>query len=150
LMNDPKTLTFSLNGWEWDIEEINVPSWTKASAPVQEPTRDGYTFLGWYTSTDSGTTLSSTTFDFNTPITSDITLYAKWVQCGAGETYYPELWQCATRDTDNIVYYWTDENDNGVISVIISGTILTMMDKNLWASVAWLWEDSYWELYQRW
>ena len=55
LMNDPKTLTFNLNGWTW-VNEINVPSWTKATAPAN-PTNGDKTFAGWYTSTDSGTTL---------------------------------------------------------------------------------------------
>jgi uncharacterized repeat protein (TIGR02543 family) len=57
-----------------------------------DPTKTDYTFAGWYTSTDSGTTLSATAFDFTgTTITGDITLYAKWENCGAGESYYPEL-----------------------------------------------------------
>jgi len=146
-MNDPKTLTFNLNGWDGAIDDIIVPSWTKAKAPVN-PTNGDKTFAGWYTSTNNGTTLSSTTFDFDTAITEDVELYAKW--CGAGETYYTELWQCATRDANNIVYYWTDENGKGVISIISGDIILTMMDKNLWASVAGLWSDSYGSYYQRW
>ena len=43
------------------------------------PTKTGYTFDGWYTSSDEGTTLE-TEFDFTAPITSDITLYAKWLE----------------------------------------------------------------------
>ena len=41
--------------------------------------RDGYTFDGWYTSNDNGVTLSSNKYDLNASITSDITLYAKWI-----------------------------------------------------------------------
>ena len=37
------------------------------------PTKEGYTFAGWYS--DSGLTQD---FDFTTPISTDITLYAKW------------------------------------------------------------------------
>ena len=37
------------------------------------PTKTGYAFAGWYT--DEGL---STAFDASTPITSDLTLYAKW------------------------------------------------------------------------
>ncbi len=44
-----------------------------------EPIKDGYTFVGWYTSNDDGETLLDK-FDFTTPITSDITLYAKFVK----------------------------------------------------------------------
>ena len=37
----------------------------------EDPTRSGYKFLGWYTEGDEA-------FDFDTPITSSVTLHAKW------------------------------------------------------------------------
>ena len=40
----------------------------------QEPTRTGYTFDGWFADG------SDTSFDFSTPITSDIVLTARWTQ----------------------------------------------------------------------
>ena len=49
----------------------------KAEVP-SEPTKSPYDLVGWYTSTDGGETLSDTVFDFDTAITVDITLYAKW------------------------------------------------------------------------
>lgn len=48
----------------------------KATKPA-DPTDTGYIFKGWYTSQ-----LYTAEFDFNTPITADTTLYAKW-----NETY---------------------------------------------------------------
>lgn len=48
----------------------------KATKPA-DPTAEGYVFRGWYT-----TAACTTEFDFNTPITADTTLYAKW-----NETY---------------------------------------------------------------
>lgn len=48
----------------------------KATKPA-DPTATGYIFKGWYTSQ-----LYAAEFDFNTPITADTTLYAKW-----NETY---------------------------------------------------------------
>lgn len=38
-----------------------------------DPTRDGYAFGGWYTDTDC-----TTAYDFSTPVTKGLTLYAKW------------------------------------------------------------------------
>ena len=49
----------------------------KASEP-EVPAKNGNSFLGWYTSDDGGTNLSTEAFDFETPVTADITLYAKW------------------------------------------------------------------------
>ena len=40
-----------------------------------DPTREGYTFAGWYT--DAACTK---TYDFATAVTSDLTLYAKWTK----------------------------------------------------------------------
>lgn len=49
----------------------------KASVP--DPTRTGYTFHGWYKSSDSGATLT-TPWDFdNDKIEGVVTLYAKWI-----------------------------------------------------------------------
>ena len=54
----------------------NVESGEKSMIP-ENPTKIGYKFEGWYTSTNDGVTLQSK-FDFETPITSNITLYAQW------------------------------------------------------------------------
>ena len=43
----------------------------KVSKPMPDPERNGYTFIGWYTEDGKA-------FDFNTRITSDIKLIAKW------------------------------------------------------------------------
>lgn len=64
------------------VTEQTVTDGNKATRP-DDPTKDAtttesYAFDNWYTSTDSGTTLSDTAFNFDTPITSSIVLYAKW------------------------------------------------------------------------
>jgi uncharacterized protein (TIGR02145 family)/uncharacterized repeat protein (TIGR02543 family) len=46
---------------------------TTATLPTPAPTKTGYAFSGWYS--DS---LLTTAFNFSTPITATITLYAKW------------------------------------------------------------------------
>ena len=53
--------------------DITVESGQTATRPEPDPTKDGWTFLGWYE--DSGLTKE---FDFSTLVTADITLYAKW------------------------------------------------------------------------
>ena len=45
--------------------------------PTTAPTKDGYIFAGWYTKNADGT-WATEPFDFNTPITDDMTLYARW------------------------------------------------------------------------
>ena len=42
------------------------------------PSKTDYEFRGWYTSTDGGQTLDSA-YDFDTVLTKNITLYAKWL-----------------------------------------------------------------------
>ena len=57
-----------------------VPSQVLESGVVEKPenpTKEGYIFDDWYTSSNNGETLESV-FDFDTPIEKDLTLYAKW------------------------------------------------------------------------
>ena len=57
-----------------------VPSQVLESGVVEKPenpTKEGYIFDDWYTSSSNGETLESV-FDFDTPIEKDLTLYAKW------------------------------------------------------------------------
>lgn len=67
------TVTFETNGGT-AIEAQLVPEGTFATKPVPAPTKEGYLFEGWYTE-QTMTNL----FNFYTPITKDITLYAKWM-----------------------------------------------------------------------
>ncbi len=66
------TVTFDTNGGIMADTEQHVTGGNTLTAPTAS--RSGYDFLGWYT--DEGCTQR---FDFNaTPISSNITLYAKW------------------------------------------------------------------------
>ena len=67
------TVTFETNGGS-AIEAQLVPEGTFATKPETVPTKEGNLFEGWYTE-QTMTNL----FDFYTPITKDITLYAKWM-----------------------------------------------------------------------
>lgn len=64
------TVSFDSNGGS-DVDSQQVPYREKASQP-DNPTLDGYTFQGW--------TLDGDPYDFNTPVTSSITLKATWVE----------------------------------------------------------------------
>ncbi len=76
------TVTFNTNGGT-SVSSQTVTGGQKATRPAVNPTKaatdsEKYTFAGWYTSTNNGQTLSSKPFDFDTPVTNNITLYAKW------------------------------------------------------------------------
>lgn len=73
-LKDAYTVTFNGMEHELDIVRINVKRNTPVAKPA-DPVDKGYTFHGWYTDKDC-----TTAFDFDTPITADITLYAKWTK----------------------------------------------------------------------
>lgn len=73
-LKDAYTVTFNGMEHELDIVRINVKRNTPVDKPA-DPVDKGYTFHGWYTDKDC-----TAAFDFDTPITADITLYAKWTK----------------------------------------------------------------------
>ena len=73
------TVTFNANGGNSsDISSQALRYQGKATLPTTSPTRDGYIFLGWYTLDEGVANLGYEAFNFDTQITSDIELYAKW------------------------------------------------------------------------
>lgn len=67
-------VTFEMNGHGTQIEIRSVSHEDSVTEP-SEPSATTYTFAGWFTDSD----LIGTAYDFNEPVTDDITLYAKWV-----------------------------------------------------------------------
>ena len=70
-----------------------------------DPERAGYTFGGWYTNSD----YDSDTYDFVTPVTAPITLYAKWTI----NTYtitYSGIDEDATNPNADITTYTVESN----------------------------------------
>lgn len=53
---------------------LTVNANTAVSRPAPDPTRTGYTFGDWWTSADD----SGAVYNFATPVTADLTLYAHW------------------------------------------------------------------------
>ena len=68
------TITFNSNDGT-SVESQNVNAGEKLTEPTPAPTKEGFTFDGWY----EDSTFSKK-FDFNTPITDNMTLYAKWTE----------------------------------------------------------------------
>ena len=66
------TVTFNTDGGS-TVASQTVESGQKATRPTADPTLEGSWFLGWYS--DEGL---ANEFDFNTPITTATTVYAKW------------------------------------------------------------------------
>jgi uncharacterized repeat protein (TIGR02543 family) len=65
------TVSFNSNGGS-AVPSQPVDSGGTATRPA-DPTRSGYAFDDWYSNTGL-----TTVYDFTTPVTSDITLHAKW------------------------------------------------------------------------
>ena len=70
------TVTFDFdNGSEVKTEKVE--NGNTIFKPETDPTKDGYIFADWYTKDESGK-WADKPFDFNTPITDNMTLYARW------------------------------------------------------------------------
>ena len=65
------TVTFNSNGGSAVNAQI-VSADGKVTKPA-DPTREGYSFSGWYSDTDL-----KTAYDFSSAVSADLTLYAKW------------------------------------------------------------------------
>lgn len=70
-------ITYKLNGGTMDGQSDEVKAVVEKNTTLTEPepVRDGHSFDGWYTDDQYGSL-----FDFDDPVTGDITLYAKWTQ----------------------------------------------------------------------
>ena len=66
------TVSFDLDDGTGSINSVNVVEGNKLEKP-SDPEKEGYIFTGW--------TLNGNIYDFDTKITSDITLKATWKKC---------------------------------------------------------------------
>ena len=81
------TITFVTNGGS-PVAQIEAEAGDEITLPAA-PTKSGERFVGWYESTDGGTTLKPDAFVFGYMPSKNITLYAKWQDAviGSWETY---------------------------------------------------------------
>lgn len=76
------TVTFDYNyGDKGTYKTITAEAGETVNKPA-DPTRSGYSFNGWYTAEKNGKE-----FDFDTIISEDITLYAKWKEKSNDNSY---------------------------------------------------------------
>ncbi len=77
------------------VERQSIKKGTKAFEP-EEPTREGYTFLGWFTAKGA----DATEWDFATTVEKTTTLYAHWEKYTAPRTERPEVEEDEDKDYD--------------------------------------------------
>jgi uncharacterized repeat protein (TIGR02543 family) len=61
-------------------QTVTAPAMTVGALPMV-PVKTGYSFVGWYTEISGGTE-----FTASTPVSRDITVYARWNSCSASFT----------------------------------------------------------------
>lgn len=71
--SDTARIDFETNGGS-KINQSEVAFGDKLSKPA-DPTKEGYTFAGWYVDEDL-----TTAYDFSQEVTEDMVLYAKWTK----------------------------------------------------------------------
>jgi uncharacterized repeat protein (TIGR02543 family) len=92
------TVTFDTDGGS-AVKSVSVTYNGKVTKPA-DPTKDGYTFGGWYA--DKALT---TEFDFNKGITGNIIIYAKWTEDG---TVTPPEWENPFTDVKKSDWFYGD------------------------------------------
>ena len=82
-IKDKITVTFDLNYSGSSKTYVTLTKNGEILDYPTMPTRDGYVFVGWYTSSDC-----TIEYDFNNLLTDDCTLYAGWVEMSRGNAAY--------------------------------------------------------------
>ncbi len=97
------TITFVTNGGS-PVAQIEAEAGDEITVPAA-PTKSGERFVGWYESTDGGTTLKPDAFVFGYMPSKNITLYAKWQDAviGSWETYQVVMPAGIADDEDTVV-----------------------------------------------
>ena len=75
------TVTFDTEGGS-AVAALSVLNGKKATEPQQGPTLENKVFVGWYTDKEH-----KNLYNFNRPVTSNLTLYARYVDAVEGEEY---------------------------------------------------------------
>ena len=110
---------FDTNGGS-TVDSQTVEEGSTVTKPA-DPTKDGYTFDGWYSNEEL-----TTAYDFSTLVTADLTLYAKWTEVAATtSTIYldPGIWAkdgaWFSAKVDGEMQKMTDVDADGVYEVTV-------------------------------
>ena len=101
------TVTFDTQGGS-KIDSIRVIRNGTVTKP-EKPTKEGYTFEGWFTDQEC-----KVAFDFDTRVTKNITLYAKWTEeqpeepTDPVEPENPDEWENPFDDVDKDDWFYDD------------------------------------------
>lgn len=125
-----RIVDFDSNGGS-DVQAQDVYDMKHATKP-EDPTKEDYVFAGWYTDEEL-----TNAYDFSTPVTQDITLYAKWetawydltIGNARAATLYLDF--AADIPTEPLtgtgalekVYYITQVDDYEANAVVLNGVI---------------------------
>ena len=92
------TVTFNTGEGGSAVAAAKVEKEAKAVKPA-DPTKDGFVFYTWFKEATF-----ENEYDFDTPVTADITLYAKWVQGAPEEVEVYKI--VAAKENDRFQYQW--------------------------------------------
>lgn len=123
---EPETKTFNvtlndgLAGTEDQVITI-AEGETIDSSAIKVPTYDGWTFVGWFTDSDL-----TQEWDFSTPVTSDMTLWAGWLRNDVDGSGVTDDTETATDDVEKDANKAEKDNDpavpdTGDATVAVSG-----------------------------
>ena len=99
-------ITYELNGW---VNNLNNVTWYTIEDEItfENPTKDWYSFDGWFTDAQFTTWITNITVW----TTWDITLYAKWTEIKKSSWWYSWWWMrkdnCPDGDFSPSYYDWT-------------------------------------------
>ncbi|MCR5073267.1 MAG: InlB B-repeat-containing protein [Clostridiales bacterium] len=110
-------VTFIANGHGTAPAAQTVKEGEKAAKPA-DLSASGYTFGGWFTDKEC-----KTAFDFNTPITKDTALYAKWTVKSGSEGGNNGASHTSVRKSPET----GDENNAGLLFMLMAASLLGMI-----------------------
>ncbi len=97
------TVSFNTDGGS-EVESQTVAEGALAEQPA-DPTKEGYTFAGWYADEEL-----TSEYDFSTPVTAATTIYAKWekvvVKCATPTLEWTNGRVQASCETEGVTYVY--------------------------------------------